>query len=123
MTPEEIANKLNNGSGGHDAARKLFISGTARELQRFIACVHVNSHWYNDAQASLQIRLSEDAAASASKIIQHTEKLTQQTDKLVTESVNLSSLTKVLIWLTIALGLFAVIQIVLMFWDIFKVKH
>ncbi len=41
---------------------------------------------------------------------------------VLAESKGLSTLTKALVWLTVALGLFAVIQIVLMFFDIWKHK-
>jgi hypothetical protein len=38
------------------------------------------------------------------------------------ESTNLSKLTKVLIWLTVAIGAFAIVQIVIMVFEYFKNK-
>lgn len=56
------------------------------------------------------------------KIVQHADKLTQQTDKLIAESVGLWKLTEKLYWLTVALGAFACVQIVIMLFDYFKTK-
>jgi hypothetical protein len=104
--------------------------------QALLLCLRLttnyNARWVDQARVSLNIRIAEQAAESASKLIQYTEqltkqaetniqhskKLTEQTEKLLGESINLSRLTRVLIWLTVALGLFAIIQIVLMVFDI-----
>lgn len=70
----------------------------------------------------LAILLNGETSENIEKHAKQSEKLTQQTDQLIIESVNLSRLTRVLIWLTVVLGLFAVIQIVLMVYDIWKHK-
>ena len=88
------------------------------------------------AKIALNIRLAEDTANAVSKLIQHTEKITvqtdkhiqhseklsQQTDKLIKESVTLTALTKQLKFWTIMLGVFAVVQIVIMVFDYFEHK-
>ncbi len=78
-----------------------------------------NDHnWFTRrAEVALEIRLAEDAAKAADKLIQHTEeltdltathiqhaqKLTEQTDILVTESRSLRKLNWALIILTVGL--------------------
>jgi hypothetical protein len=123
---------------------KFIQDAPARKLHVFITLGYIHNlhHETNKvpylemAKLAIPIRLSEDATEIANKLfqsteqltqlnlthIQHTEKLTQQTDILVKESKGLSKLTKVLIWLTVALGVFAVVQIVLMVCDIWKHK-
>ena len=121
---------------------KEFIdSATSAELQEGIMLALKTKTIWNaglleQALTALNIRLQVETALATDKHlkqieqlnaltsthIEHTKTLTKQTDKLVTESSNLSRLTKVLIWLTVALGLFAVIQIVLMVYDIWKHK-
>ena len=138
MTPTERAMEALYDRVTDKVTFEYLASASPRELMEFINCFHPNqnSHWFHKAKVILDVRLAEDAAKAADKLIQHTEQLTKQTDthiqhtetltrqtdKLVTESVNLSKLTHILIWLTVALGLFAAIQIVLMVFDIWKHK-
>ena len=51
------------------------------------------------------------------KLVQHSEKLTQQTDRLVQYTVELTRFTKGVFWLTVVLGVFALIQIVIMVFE------
>jgi hypothetical protein len=123
--PKEAANLANTlGNQDFHKVTPWLREASATELLEFIACLgNVDyNKWHERARAELEARLADDAAKLADKMIQHTDKLTQQTDKLVTESVNLSKLTRILIWLTMALGLFAVVQIVIMVFDCLKHK-
>jgi hypothetical protein len=126
---KERINALASGSMGvgpvtADEIQTFLNGASTREIEYFMSRIRMgdNSPWFHRANIALSIRLSEDQIESASKIIRHTETLTQQTDKLLIESSNLSYLTKWLIGLTIALGIFALIQIGLMIVDIFKIK-
>jgi hypothetical protein len=125
MTPKEAANETSRaGTNPSPEVDDFLVNASARELQEFI---HLHSamlytHWLERAKVAVNIRLAEEHAKSADTLIKHSEKLTHQTDKMIDESINLSKLTKVLIWLTVALGGFAVVQIVLMVYDIWKHK-
>ena len=125
MTPKEAAKAVDiNGTNPAPEVDKFIIEASARELQEFIhihAAMRYN-HWLDRATVGVNIRLAEDASKFADKLVQHTEKLTRQTDRLVEESANLSRLTKVLIWLTVAIGAFAIVQIVIMVFEYFKDK-
>ena len=125
MTPREAAKEVNRvGTNPSPEVDEFLVKASARELQEFIHLhsAMLYSHWLERAKVAVNIRLAEEEAKSADKLIRHSEKLTQQTDKMIEESINLSRLTKVLIWLTVFLGIFAVIQIVLMVYDIWKHK-
>ena len=87
-------------------------------------------------QTDIHIHLSEQLSKQTDKLIQHTEqltrqtdvhiqysvKLTQQTEKLIAESVSLTALTRQLRFWSIMLGVFAVVQIVIMVFDYLKAK-
>lgn len=144
IKPDAIA----RGEYGEPEIDKWFASASARQLETYILCKKPYTRGNRQIEAvkaiecieratiALNIRLAEDAAESANKLIQHTEKLTvqtdrqiehsktltRQTDKLIAESVSLGKLTSKLYWLTWALGAFAVIQIILMVFDIWKHK-
>jgi len=92
------------------------------ELQGFIHEISTNdySDWFKRAKVALEIRLAEEAAKTAGILIQHTELLTQQTDKLLNESASLTKLTKQLTFWTIIIGIFAAVQIVIMIIELFK---
>ena len=148
LTAGEMAKKALHGGLTHDRINEYLRTAPAREIEKFISSSSIrdDSHWFQCAKIALDIRLSEDAAEAADKLIQHTknltaqteihiqhtEKLTQQTEKLtnltnvhiqqsvkltqqtgvlVSESKGISKLTKVLVWLTIALIGIAVAQI------------
>lgn len=148
-TPEEIA----RGQFSEQDTDSWFAIATARQLETFILCKKPYTHGNKSietvkaiesierAQIALNIRLAENAAKTAEKMsqqtdklihhteqltkqtathIQFSEKLTQQTDKLITESVSLTGLTKQLRFWTIMLGVFVVVQIFIMVFDFLK---
>lgn len=47
-------------------------------------------------------------------LVQHSGTLTQQTDRLVVETVKLTDFTRGVFWLTVVLGFFAIVQIFIM---------
>jgi acetylornithine deacetylase/succinyl-diaminopimelate desuccinylase-like protein len=141
MNAQEVAKQFGDyPKPGLNDADNFILNATPQQLQELIHYISpsssVNNALCERVRVALDIRLAEEAAKTAEKLIQHTEKLTtqtdihiqhsekltQQTEKLIAESVKLSNLTKVLIWLTVALGAFAVIQIILMVFDIWKHK-
>jgi hypothetical protein len=143
-TPDAIA----RGEYGEQDTDSWFAIASARQLETFIFCKKPYTHGNRSvetlkaiecierAKIALNIRLAEDTANAVSKLIQHTEKITvqtdkhiqhseklsQQTDKLIKESVTLTALTKQLKFWTIMLGVFAVVQIVIMVFDYFEHK-
>jgi hypothetical protein len=54
------------------------------------------------------------------KLVQHSEKLTQQTDCLMSETVKLTRFTKWVFWFSVALAIFAAVQIGIMFFEAFS---
>jgi hypothetical protein len=125
MTPKEAAKEVDRvGSNPSTEVDDFLVKASARELQEFINLhsAMLYSHWLERAKVAVSIRLAEEQSKSADKLIKHTEKLTQQTDKMIEESINISKLTKVLIWLTVAIGVFAIVQILIMVFDYLKHK-
>ena len=100
MIPFYTAYEMCCGTRSFDKVQMLdFIQhAPARELQEFILLGRdnfgtsgaFNREWLEQAKISLQVRIGEDATASANKIIQQ---VTAQTDALVTESGKLTALT------------------------------
>lgn len=118
---------------------------SARDLMFFIqkASPFATSPYHNHANIALSVRLAEDATKTAELLVQQTnrlvqysekltnqtdvhihysEKLTQQIEELLRESISLTKLTRQLRFWTIMLGLFAVMQIVIMIYDYLKHK-
>jgi len=138
LKPKEVAFKAWQDSLPADAVFSYLADATPRELIEFINYFspHQNSQWFHKAKVFLDVRLAEDAAKTADKLIQHTEQLTRQTDthiqhaeklthqteKLLNESVSLTALTKQLRFWTIMLGVFAVVQIFIMVFDYIRHK-
>jgi hypothetical protein len=140
MSPEDFfntVNSMNDIGAGSDTERKLteFIqNSSARDLeQALLLCLRIstiyNVRWIQQAETSLSIRIAEQAAESTNKLIQHTEKLTKQTDihiqhseKLTRQTDKLVNETVKLTWLTISLGIFAIVQIIIMVFDYLKHK-
>jgi hypothetical protein len=124
---------IRSGSPEEQQCTEFLKHSTASELEdALLLCMNVgtnyNYRWIDQAKVSLNIRISEQAAESANKLIQHTEKLTEQTDVHIQHSEKLTQQTDRLVketikltWLTIALGVFAIVQIVIMLYD--YVKH
>ena len=100
MIPFYTAYEMCCGTRPFDKVQMLeFIQhAPARELQEFILLGRdnfgtsgaFNREWLEQAKISLQVRIGEDAMASANKIIQQ---VTAQTDALVSESGKLTALT------------------------------
>lgn len=92
ITPIEAARLANSGGDANSVQRinEVLAFGTGRDIQEFIHNIDTrdHSHWYKRASAALEIRLAEDAAETANKLVQHTEKLTQQTDRLVNDTIS-----------------------------------
>ena len=115
-----------------DAARQARIATDAASLMHtLIEHTHaltkqtdalVNESKTLNAQTDILVNESKTLNNQTTLLVAESKNLTEQNRILVTESVNLSKLTRILIWLTAALGLFAVIQIVLMVFDIWKHK-
>jgi hypothetical protein len=126
LTPIEVARKAWTGEIKEQDAREYLLSKSPRDIlefqNHFPSNQHASSRWFEFTKVILDIRIAEIAAESSNKIVKHTDSLSQQTDILITESRGLSRLTSVLIWLTVSLGLFAVFQIILMVYDIWKHK-
>ncbi len=133
LHPLEVAQKAWTGEIKEQDAREYLLSKSPREIlefqNHFPPNQHATSRWFEIAKVILDIRLAENAAKTADKLIQHTEKLTQQTDihiqhteKLTRQTDRLVNETAKLTWLTIALGVFAVVQIVIMVFDYIKHK-
>ena len=108
MCPEEFFETVNafvDIRAGSDSEKKLteFIqNSSARELeQALILCLRIttnyNARWIQQAATSLSLRIAEQAAGSTNKLIQHTEKLTQQTDIQIQHSAKLTDQTSILI--------------------------
>jgi len=136
-TPERLA----RGEFEQHVVEEFITTASARDLEKFILnrkpyeSKNLDGKSYLErAVLALHVRLAEDTANAVSKLIQHTEKLTiqtdkhiqhaekltQQTEKLLVESVSLTALTKQLRFWTIMLGAFAVVQIVIMVFDYLK---
>jgi hypothetical protein len=103
--PEVIA-------GGEYCERDIdswFAIASARQLETFILCKKPYTRGnrclenvkaieaIERAQIALNIRLAEDAAKTVDKLIQHTEKLTTQTDIHIQHSEKLTQQTDVLV--------------------------
>jgi hypothetical protein len=118
LTPIEAARLTINGDDSRwDEINEVIVFGTAREIQEFIYNIDTrdHSHWYKRVTVALNIRLAEDAAKTA-------EKMAHQNERLVDESVSLTTLTKQLRFWTIALVATAIIQIAIMVVDYLKHK-
>lgn len=113
MTPEvaaRLANQYNFISADQSLEIIDFISAESpRRLQDFIHLLNRDgqNRYFNLAKTTLEIRLAEEANQAAIK-------LAEQTDRLVDETIKLTQFTRGVYWLTIALGFFAVVQIVIM---------
>lgn len=123
---EEAVRIVNTiGGAGHADVSEWLPKAPPKELLRFIILMAHEQYWSKRAQAALQVRLEEESAKTAdkmmeqtSRLVQHTEKLTtqtqehlqhaktltRQTDILVSESKKLGRLTWALIWLTVVLA-------------------
>ena len=112
MTPQEAADYANGAFSPTDEGEKriqnFIASESARNIQQFIHLLYAPGEvrYLNPARAVLSIRLAEDAAKTA-------DKLANQTDRLVDETVKLTRFTKGLLWLTVAITFFALVQIVI----------
>ena len=110
MTPKDVADIANGyADGGRwKEAEEFIFSASARELQSLIHMIQAsqNSRVFHLARTALEIRLAEDAGKTA-------EKLSNQTDRLVAETVTLKKFTKGILGLTVALVFFTTVQIVL----------
>jgi hypothetical protein len=81
---------------------------SARELEQFYNYANlIAGQWAERAKIALEIRLAEDAVSTATK-------MAEQNSILVKESRALTKYTKGLYWLTAALVVSAIIQIVIM---------
>jgi hypothetical protein len=122
LTPSEMAAKAFANSISNKEVFEYLATATPNDLQEFINYFppHEYSHWFHKGRVILDVRLAEIAATSTNKIVQHTDILTQQTEKLLNESVALTKLTKQLKFWTIIIGIFAAVQIVIMIIDLFK---
>jgi len=111
FTPDVIA----SGGASNEIKEQFLKEASARDLQKYLSCLSEFLPQYRHAKIALDIRLAEDAAKTAEKMASHT-------DRLVTESISLTALTKQLKFWTIILGVFAVVQIVIMVFDYIKHK-
>ena len=68
-------------------------------------------------QTNRLVQYSEKLTQQTDTLIQHSEKLTQQTDRLVEETVKLTDFTRGVFWFTIILGVFAIVQIIIMLFE------
>jgi hypothetical protein len=116
MTPKEaadLANQFLSVSPDQDREIQDYISvETPRNLQKFIHFLNRDGHtrYFNLARTTLEVRLAEDANKTAIK-------LSEQTDRLVCETVELRRFTKGLFWLTVALVIFTLVQIIIVFFE------
>ena len=142
MTPQQASSKVSDFSKNRlHEVDEWVKTAIPTELQEVIHWLDGKPMWIERARAALDIRLAEDAAKTADKLsqqtdrliqhteklttqtdihIQHSEKLTLQTDKLINESGSLAVLTKQLRFWTIMLGVFALVQIIIMVFDYLK---
>lgn len=130
MTPREFYNEIctiqdiRSGSHLEERLKEFIQNSTAKNLEELLLlALHVgtsyNMHWVEQVKISLRLRIAEEAAKSADKLIEHTEQLTKQTDKnilltevltnqneiLVKESQKLGRITWGLLYLTVILAL------------------
>jgi hypothetical protein len=129
MTPREFYNQLcirqdiREGSLLEQQMREFIQKSPAKDLEELLLLSFYvgnsdNLHWVEQVKISLRLRIAEEAAKSADKLIEHTEQLTKQTDKnivltetltrqneiLVKESQKLGHITWGLFYLTIILA-------------------
>jgi len=100
ITPREFYNEIcsiqdiKSGSHLEERLKEFIQNSTAKNLEELLLLsLHVgtsyNMHWVEQVKISLRLRIAEEAAKSADKLIEHTEQLTKQTDKniLLTETL------------------------------------
>jgi hypothetical protein len=129
MTPREFYSEIctiqdiKSGSYLEERLKEFIQNSTAKNLEELLLLsLHVgtsyNMHWVEQVKISLRLRIAEEAAKSADKLIEHTEQLTKQTDKnillievltnqnkiLVKESQKLGRITWGLFYLTVILA-------------------
>jgi len=113
MTPREAANLANTFLGlspDQDREFQAYIFGESPHgLQEFIHLLNRDGqtrYLLLLAQTTLQVRLADESNKTAIK-------LSEQTDRLVCETVQLRRFTKGLFWLTVALVIFTFVQIII----------
>jgi hypothetical protein len=114
LTPTEHASNAHFGRVIEKNTFDYLANASPRELMEFINFFppHQNSHWFHKAKVVLDVRLAEDAAATA-------EKMTQQNAILVNESRALTKYTKGLYVFTVLLFVVAILQVIIMVRDSF----
>jgi len=134
ITPQEAAKLVDwpNPSRKHEIG-EFVLSASPRDLQLFVHSLNMVSpttdsrEWQSRARMALDIQLADEAERTAQKlvtgtdtIVQHSSKLTEQTDRLIQETLKLTDLTRSLNRLTFILGVLAVLQVFIMFYEHFS---
>ncbi|HTV43105.1 MAG TPA: hypothetical protein VMF08_21250 [Candidatus Sulfotelmatobacter sp.] len=122
MIPEEaakLANQYNFNTPEQHREIMDFISvESPRRLRDFIHLLNRDgqNRYFHTAKTTLELQIAEEANNAAIK-------LSEQTDRLVDETLKLTRFTRRVYWLTVALGFFAVVQIIIMFFQYFSEAH
>jgi hypothetical protein len=127
-----------NGGQHDDAIKAYLVQAPAKELHDFIHNIIINPHssYLTWARTALDIKLAEEAANTAQKLLEtadtqkqllveagkQAENLSIQTNKLVEETVTLTRLTRGLHKFTVVLVIVAIIQVIIMLFDLFTKK-
>jgi hypothetical protein len=135
MTPQEAAKLVDwPNPNRHKEIHDFVLSASARDIQLFVHNIQTNTtdvrDWRECARIALDIRLAEDAERTAQKLVsgtdklvQHSAKLTERTDRLIQETLKLTGLTRSLNRLTFILGVLAVLQVFIMFYEYFSKSY
>jgi hypothetical protein len=93
------ARQIAHGETTEDVRKSFFKNAPARELEDYLSLVSPTANpWLaQQARVALEIRLAEEAAKTAEKMAQHSEKLTQLTETMIAESKGLGEQTKVMV--------------------------
>lgn len=79
--------------------------------------VHLKSAIDDEIRRKETQEAADRLLQQTTKLVQHSETLTQQTDRLVQYTVDLTRFTKGVFWLSVILGVFALVQILIMVFE------
>jgi len=95
---------------------RLISAGCVTYVQNRIPdAVHLKSSVDDEIRRKETQESNEKLLQQTIKLVEHSEMLTRQTDSLIQYTVQLIRLTKGVLWLTIILGIIALVQIAIMF--------
>jgi hypothetical protein len=79
--------------------------------------VHLKSAIDDEIRRKETQEAADRLLQQTTKLVEHSETLTKQTDRLVQYTVELTRFTKGVFWLTVILGVIALVQIVIMVFE------